>query len=70
VAGLYNLATKPEFRGRHLAAQTMREAFTQAQARGTETLFLITETDSDLQRTYERIGFKPFARYSAVALKP
>jgi GNAT superfamily N-acetyltransferase len=70
LAGLYNLATKPEFRGKNLAALTMRDAFRQAKERGAETLFLITETDSDLERTYARMGFRPFARYSAVALNP
>jgi len=50
LAGLYNLATKPECRGQGLAAQVMREAFRQARDAGATTLFLITEW-SDPKKT-------------------
>lgn len=57
IAGLYSVATAPEFRGRGVAtALTLRciESFRQS---GDEVLTLQVQRGSDAQRLYEKVGF-------------
>ena len=66
IAGIYNVGTKVSNRLHGYARKTMEEAIRKAAALGAKTLFLLTSSESELEKTYQRMGFKPFARYSMV----
>ena len=66
IAGIYNVGTKVSNRHQGYARETMEEAFRKADNLGAKTLFLLTSSESELEKTYQRMSFKPFTRYSMV----
>ena len=66
MAGIYNIGTKASNRHQGHAQETMTEAFRKAAALGVKILFLLTSSESELEETYRRMGFKPFTRHSMV----
>jgi len=69
LVGLYNLATRPDFRGQGLAHQTIREALIKSFNDGARKVFLVTDSHSRLEQTYQRMGFKPIARYTGLTFE-
>jgi GNAT superfamily N-acetyltransferase len=57
VAGLYTVATLPNYRGQGVATALVARAIADTRARGDVALCLQTIADSDAERLFKRLGF-------------
>lgn len=57
-AGVYNIATVPEFRRRGLAGMLLRRLVLDAQKAGAKHIFLQTEGEGVGKKVFERMGFR------------
>ena len=69
LAGIYNLATPPEWEKKGFATAVLRQAYLAARKEGVERFFLITDTGSTKEKMYKRRGFASFARYTGLTVK-
>ena len=65
-AGIGEVATRPEYRGRGIARQLCGQAFDEFAANGGEAIFLGTE-NPDAARIYQRLGWRRIANSTVYA---
>jgi len=69
VAGIYGVATLPDFRRRGVASAIVAHIAQLAWEKGCDTVFLSSEPDGEAARMYERMGFAPAFTVRNYALK-